>query len=85
MDMWKSLEKFRSEVIDSSSDDESKQMTHNMSFATASMLHEHNFSQTLVHRGSVKGHSKNLQRHLRLYKDYFDRTDPVYLAKLFRR
>jgi hypothetical protein len=74
MDMWKSLKKFRSEVTDSSSDDESKQTTQNMASATASILHENNAIQTSVHRGSMKGRSKNLTRdrvdgHLRLYKD----------------
>ncbi|KAK1618589.1 hypothetical protein QYE76_024106 [Lolium multiflorum] len=44
MDIWKSLEKFHSEVIDSSSNDESDKMTQAMS-AAASILHEHNASR----------------------------------------
>ncbi|XP_071684992.1 uncharacterized protein [Lolium perenne] len=61
-----------------------------MGFATASILHEHNASHMPVQHGSVKGRSKNLSRNrvkgnLRLHKDYFDRTHPVYPEKLFRR
>ena len=56
----------------------------------SNILHEHNASQTPVHRGSVKGRSKNLARnrvegHLRLHKDYFHGTNPVYPEKMFRR
>jgi hypothetical protein len=89
MDMWKSLDKFCSEVIDSSSDDESEKKTPTMAVA-ASILHKHNASQMPVYRGSVNGISKNLSRdkvggHLRLYEDYFDRTNPVFPEKLFQR
>jgi hypothetical protein len=90
MDMWKLLEKFRTEVIVSSSDDESEQMMQNMASAAASILHEHNVSQTPVHRGSMKGRLKNLPRnivkgHFRLHNDYFDCTNPVFPENLFRR
>jgi hypothetical protein len=44
MDMWKLLEKFSGEVIDSSSDDESDQTTQNMASDVAFILHEHNAS-----------------------------------------
>jgi hypothetical protein len=38
----------------------------------------------------VKGHKRNMPRdkvggHLRLYEDYFDRTNPVFLEMLSRR
>ncbi|KAK1633173.1 hypothetical protein QYE76_007488 [Lolium multiflorum] len=60
MDMWNMLEKFRAEVIDdSSSDEESDHTTQTMATAAASILLEHNVSQMPVHRGSVKGCSKN--------------------------
>ncbi|KAK1615007.1 hypothetical protein QYE76_020524 [Lolium multiflorum] len=59
-------------------------------YCCASILHEYNASQTPVHRGSVKGRSKNLPRnrvegHLQLHKDYFHRTDPVFKEKMFWR
>jgi hypothetical protein len=58
--MWKMLDKFYAEVIDSSSDDESDQTTQNMASVAASILHEYNASHTPVHRVSVKGCSENL-------------------------
>jgi hypothetical protein len=39
MVMWKMLDKFCAEVIDSSSDDEYDQTTQNMASAAASILH----------------------------------------------
>ncbi|XP_051211156.1 uncharacterized protein [Lolium perenne] len=89
MDMWKMLNKFRAEVIDPSSDEESDQTTQTMAIVAASILHECNTSQMSVHRGSVKGRSKNMpcngvEGHLRLHKDYFDRTNPVFPEKMFR-
>ena len=82
MDMWKPLEKLHSEVIDSSSNDESDKMMQIMA-AAASILHEHNASQMPAYRGSVKDRSKKVScnrvgGHLRLYKDYFHQTAPVY-------
>jgi hypothetical protein len=64
-------------------------MTQNMASGAASILHEHNASQMLVHRGSVKGRSKNMMRnrvegHLHLHKDYFNRTAPVFTEKFSR-
>jgi hypothetical protein len=90
MDMWKMLDKFRIDVIDFSSDDESDQTTQNMAYAMASILHEHNTTQMLVHQGSVKGRSENLshnrvQGHLPLHKDYLHRTTPVFTEKMFRQ
>jgi hypothetical protein len=86
MDMWKMLDKFRVEVIDSPFDEESDQTTQTMASAAASILHEYNASKMPVHRGSIKGCSKNLPRnrvegHLRLHRNYFHRTDPVYKEK----
>lgn len=80
------LYKFRAEVMDSSSDEESDQTTQTMATMAVSILHEHNISQIPVHRGFVKGRSKNLPRnrvegHLRLHVDYFDRTNTVFLKK----
>nr|XP_051221420.1 uncharacterized protein LOC127339637 [Lolium perenne] len=60
MDMLMSLKMFCSEVIDSSSDDESEQTTQNMASDAASIPHEQNASQTPLHRGSLKGRSKNI-------------------------
>ncbi|KAK1693600.1 hypothetical protein QYE76_010297 [Lolium multiflorum] len=84
------LDKFRAEVVDSSSDEESDQSTQTLATSAASILHEYNSKQAPVHRGSVKGRSKNLPRNrvegnLRLHKDYFHRTDPVFKEKMFRR
>jgi hypothetical protein len=81
MDMWKSLEKCRSEVIDSSSDDESEQTMHTVASSAASIIHKHNANQISVHRSSVKGHLSRdrVSGHLRLYRDYFNSTEPVYL------
>lgn len=42
MDMWKMLDKFRAEVMDSSSDEESDHTTQTMATVTTSILHEHN-------------------------------------------
>ncbi|KAK1684519.1 hypothetical protein QYE76_045367 [Lolium multiflorum] len=77
MDMWQMLDKFRAEVVDSSS-------TQTLATAAASILHEFNSNQAPLHRGSVKGRSKNLPRnrveeHLQLHRDYFHRTDPVLM------
>ncbi|KAK1607795.1 hypothetical protein QYE76_031468 [Lolium multiflorum] len=66
MDMWQMVDKYRAEVVDSSSDEESNQLTRTMATAAASILHK------------VEGH-------LRLHKDYFHRTNPVFPKKLFRR
>ncbi|KAK1653880.1 hypothetical protein QYE76_071685 [Lolium multiflorum] len=60
MDMWHMLEKFRAEVVDSSSDEESDQSTQTLATTVASMIHEFTSNQGPVHRGSVKGRSKNL-------------------------
>lgn len=83
------LEKFRAEVVDSSSDEESDQSTQILATTAASMIHEFTSNEGPVHRGSVKGRSKNLPRNrvegqLRLYKDYFHLTDPVFKEKMFR-
>ncbi|KAK1631464.1 hypothetical protein QYE76_005779 [Lolium multiflorum] len=51
MDMWQMLEKFCAEVVDSSSDEESDQSTHTLATTAASMIHEFNSNQGLVHRG----------------------------------
>ncbi|KAK1694725.1 hypothetical protein QYE76_011422 [Lolium multiflorum] len=86
MDMWHMLEKFRAEVVDSSSDEESDQSTQTLATTAASMIHEFTSNQGPVHRGSVKGRSKNLPRNrvegqLRLHKDYFHLTNPVFKKK----
>jgi hypothetical protein len=57
MDMWKSLDKFRNEISDSYSDDESDKTTHVIASA-ASILREHNANQMPVYRGSMKGRSR---------------------------
>ena len=44
MDMWQMLYKFRAEVVDSFSDEESDQSTQTMATAAASILHEYNAS-----------------------------------------
>jgi hypothetical protein len=62
MDMWQMLDKFRAEVVDSSSDDESDQSTRTLATTTASMIHEFTSNEGPVHWGSVKGRSKNLKR-----------------------
>ena len=84
MDMWQALDQFRREVVDDSSDDDESNET------TQFMLHEHNARNLSVYRGSLKGRKKGIPRkrvegHLRLYADYFDRTDPVFPEHLFRR
>jgi hypothetical protein len=50
MDMWQILDKFCSEVVDSSFDEESDQSTQTMAIVAASILHEYNSSQTPMHR-----------------------------------
>jgi hypothetical protein len=60
MNMWKMLDKFRVEVMDSSSDEESDHTTQTMATVVASMLHGHGARQMPVHRGSMKICSKNL-------------------------
>jgi hypothetical protein len=53
-----------------------------MASVAATILHKQNVSQMPVHRGLMKGRSKN-HPHNRVggqsgsYKDYFDRTHPV--------
>jgi hypothetical protein len=42
MEIWKMLDKFRAEFIDSSSDEESDHTTQSMATATASIHHEYN-------------------------------------------
>ncbi|KAK1661955.1 hypothetical protein QYE76_050114 [Lolium multiflorum] len=86
MDMWQMLEKFHAEVVDSSSDEDSDQLMYTLTTTAASMIDEFNSNQGPVHRGSVKGRSKNLPRNkvegqLRLHKDYFHLTDPVFKEK----
>nr|XP_051190779.1 uncharacterized protein LOC127304113 [Lolium perenne] len=88
--MWQMLDKFCAEVVDSFSDEESDQSMQTLATTAASMIHEFNSNQGPVHRGSVKGRSKNLPRNrvegqLRLHTDYFHLTDPVYKEKMFRR
>ncbi|KAK1664178.1 hypothetical protein QYE76_052337 [Lolium multiflorum] len=90
MDIWHMVEKFRAEVVDSSSDEESDQSTQTLATTAASMIHEFTSNPGPVHRGSVKGRSKNLPRNrvegqLRLHKDYFHLTNPVFSENLFRR
>jgi hypothetical protein len=55
MEVWQMLDKFRAEVVDSSSYEEPDQLTRTMDTVAASILYEYNASQTPVHRGSVKG------------------------------
>jgi hypothetical protein len=90
MDMWHMLEKFRAEVVDSSSDEESDQSTQTLAPIATSMIHEFTSNEGSVHWGSVKGRLKNLSCHrvegqLRLHKDYFHLTDSVFKEKMFRR
>ncbi|KAK1660271.1 hypothetical protein QYE76_048430 [Lolium multiflorum] len=73
MDMWQMLDKFRAEVIDSSSDEESDQSTQTLATTAASMIHEFTSNE-----GRVEGQ-------LRLHKDYFHLIDPVFKEKMFRR
>ncbi|KAK1646961.1 hypothetical protein QYE76_064766 [Lolium multiflorum] len=80
MDIWDMVEKFRAELIESSSDKESEQSTHTLATTAASMIHEFTSNPGPMHRGSVKGRSKNLPRNrvegqLRLHKDYFHLTN----------
>ncbi|KAK1666648.1 hypothetical protein QYE76_054807 [Lolium multiflorum] len=60
MDAWHMVEKFRAEIVDSSSDDESDQSAHTLATTEASMIHEFTSNPGPQHRGSVKGRSKNL-------------------------
>ncbi|KAK1682370.1 hypothetical protein QYE76_043218 [Lolium multiflorum] len=81
------VEKFRVEVVDSSSDEKSDQSTHTLATTAASMIHEFTSYPRPVHRGSVKGLSKNLPRNrvegqIRLHNDYFHLTNPVFPEKL---
>ncbi|KAK1601704.1 hypothetical protein QYE76_018398 [Lolium multiflorum] len=90
MDMWQMLDKFRAEVIDSSSDEESYQSTQTLATTAASMIHEFTSNTGPEHRGSVKGRSKNLpcnrvEGQARLHEEYFHLTNPVFPEKLFRR
>ncbi|KAK1610949.1 hypothetical protein QYE76_034622 [Lolium multiflorum] len=55
MDAWHMVEKFRAEIIDSSSDDESDQSAHTLATTAASMIHEFTSNPGPQHRGSVKG------------------------------
>ncbi|KAK1668455.1 hypothetical protein QYE76_056614 [Lolium multiflorum] len=89
MEMWHMVEKFRAEVVDSSSDDESDHSAQTLATTAASMIHEVTSNPGPVHRGSVKGRSKNLSRNrvagqTRLHKDYFHLTNPVFPEKVFR-
>ncbi|KAK1651392.1 hypothetical protein QYE76_069197 [Lolium multiflorum] len=45
MDMWQMLDKFRAEVVDSSSDEESDQSTQTLATTAASMIHEFSSNQ----------------------------------------
>jgi hypothetical protein len=56
------LDKFRAEIVDSSSDEEPGQSMQTMATVVASILHEYSSSQTPVHRSFVKGRSKNPPR-----------------------
>ncbi|KAK1651543.1 hypothetical protein QYE76_069348 [Lolium multiflorum] len=90
MDMWHMVEKFRAEVVESSSDEESDQSTQTLATTAASMIHEFTSNPGPEHRGSMKGRSKNLPRNrvawqARLHKDYFHLINPVFLEKVFRR
>jgi hypothetical protein len=56
----------------------------------AYILHEHHAKHIPMHRGSMKRRRANVLRnrvggHVRLYKDYFHLTDPVYKKHMFRR
>ncbi|KAK1605723.1 hypothetical protein QYE76_029396 [Lolium multiflorum] len=90
MDAWHMVEKFRAEIVDSSSDDESDQSAQTLATTAASMIHEFTSNPGPQHRGSVKGRSKNQSRNrmagqARLHKDYFHLTNPIFPEKLFRR
>ncbi|KAK1679728.1 hypothetical protein QYE76_040576 [Lolium multiflorum] len=90
MDMWQMLDKFRAEVVDSSSDEESDESTQTLATTAASMIHEFTSNPGPQHRGSVKGRSKNLPRNrvegqVRLHKDYFHLTNLIFPEKYFRR
>jgi hypothetical protein len=90
MDMWKMLDKFCAEVIDSSSDEESDQSTQILATTAASMIHEFTSNPGLQHRCSVKGRSKNLPRNrvegqARLHNNYFHLSNPVFPEKVFWR
>ncbi|KAK1664525.1 hypothetical protein QYE76_052684 [Lolium multiflorum] len=89
MDMWHMVKKFRAEVVDSSSDEESDQSTQTLATTAASMIHEFISNPGPVHQGSVKGRSKNLPRNrvagqACLHNDYFHLTNPVFPEKVFR-
>ncbi|KAK1684222.1 hypothetical protein QYE76_045070 [Lolium multiflorum] len=58
MDAWHMVEKFRAEVVDSSSDVESDQSAQTLATTTASMIHEFTSNPGPQHRGSVKGAQK---------------------------
>ena len=69
---------------DSDSDDERDVLVATL------VVNDHISRMRPVFRGSIPGHAPALDRdrdggHARLYKDYFDQTNPVYTAKLFRR
>lgn len=90
MDMGQMLDKFRAEVVDSSSDEESDESTQTLATTAASMIHEFTSNPGPQHRGSVKGRSKNLPRNrvegqACLHKDYFHLTNPIFPEKYFRR
>ncbi|KAK1644625.1 hypothetical protein QYE76_062430 [Lolium multiflorum] len=55
---WKMLEKFRAEVVDSSSDEESDQSTQTLATTAASMIHEFNSNQGPVHRALSRAAQK---------------------------
>ncbi|KAK1646445.1 hypothetical protein QYE76_064250 [Lolium multiflorum] len=60
MDAWHMVEKFRAEIVDSSSDDESDQSAHTLATTAASMIHE--FTSNPPRTGALRRRSKNLPR-----------------------
>ncbi|KAK1652133.1 hypothetical protein QYE76_069938 [Lolium multiflorum] len=82
------VEKFRAEVVDSSSDEESDQSTHTLATTVASMIHKFTSNPGRCTRALSRGAPKTCrgteEGQVRLHNDYFHLTNPVFSKKLFR-
>ncbi|KAK1619269.1 hypothetical protein QYE76_024786 [Lolium multiflorum] len=82
MDAWHMVEKFRAEIVDSSSDDESDQSAQTLATTAASMIHEFT-SNPGPQRRAREGaqNTRAVAGQARLRKDYFHLTNPIFPEK----